>query len=301
MSSSPNLTTEDGLREYLEAENRPNEVSIAMLSGGSANYVYRVSGIHDPPCIFKHAAPYLHSNTNFALDATRMNYEARALEIFAHTTGKNPLSDLSPRPAVHAAHLLSYDKENKLLCIEDGGSRNLKDAYNDPELDIAKIGRDLATWIANLHLSSTDTSLVLSDQEKLTAGKNNPIAVSIYRYSYLNLRTALSEYGHDSTLADKINEDFGGLLSTDDECVCHGDFWPGNVLVRAESGYVSRLDRCRLGGKHFRYKPKHLQDSDFKSSSWYAEAPVRLMSANFLLRHFCSIVSEAIEGSSLLS
>ncbi|KAH7390479.1 kinase-like domain-containing protein [Pyrenochaeta sp. MPI-SDFR-AT-0127] len=235
MSSPTDLTTEDGLRSYLKANGRSKEVSVTLLSGGTANYVYRVAGIHGFTSIFKHAAPYLHSNHNFALDPTRMDYEAQALDILSPADSVSPISRLLPRSTVHAVRLLSYDKEKKLLCIEDGGSQNLKDSYGDQKLDIAKAGEELGKWIAALHMCSTTISLALPDQKEAVEenrSKNNPVAVQIYRHSYRNLYTALSQYGHDTKLADRINEDFGSLLETDDECVCHGDYWPGNVLVR---------------------------------------------------------------------
>lgn len=236
MASAADLTTEDGLRAYLKANGRSKEVNVTLLSGGSANYVYRVAGIHGFTSIFKHAAPFLHSNKNFAFDPARMDYEARALEILSPVNEESPLLRQLPTSAVHAVRLLNYDKEKRLLCIEDGGDKNLKDSYRDEKLDILKVGEELGKWIAALHISSKTISLTLSDQTAIAkenaTSNNNPIAVKIYRHSYNNLHAALSQYGHDTKLADRINGDFGSLLETEDECVCHGDFWPGNVLVR---------------------------------------------------------------------
>ncbi|CAO2649428.1 Nn.00g068130.m01.CDS01 [Neocucurbitaria sp. VM-36] len=227
------LTTEDGLRTYLKTTGRSKEIGVTLLSGGTANYVYRVAGVHGFTSIFKHAAPYLHSNKDFAFDPTRMDYEARALEILSPANTENPISQRLPESAVHAVRLMSYDKERKLLCIGDGGNRNLKNAYEDPKLDIPMLGKELAKWVAALHMCSKDISLALSDQKSTTYGNtNNLIAVNIYRHSYKNLHSALSRYGHDTKLADRINEEFGSLLETDDECICHGDYWTGNVLVR---------------------------------------------------------------------
>ena len=221
------LTTEQGLSDYLAATN-PGHTSLKLLSGGTANFVYRANKEDGTTSIFKHAAPYLHSNKNFAFDPTRMDYEANILTILSSKS--KPLFTDSLSSNVHAVEILSYYKEKKLLEIEDGGSRNLKDAYTDSILDIPQIGQELATWLAALHNSSRNISLALQNGHSTT--NNNPVGVGVYRHSYRNLHIALEKFGHDVSLAHRIDEKFGSLLATDDECVCHGDFWPGNVLVR---------------------------------------------------------------------
>jgi 5-methylthioribose kinase len=225
------LTNEEGLRAYLKANGRPDEADVTLLSGGTANYVHRVTSRDGSTSIFKHAAPYLHSNKSLAFDPIRMDYEASILDTFAPINGESLFSTYLPISAVHAVQAFNYDSELKLLHIEDGGSRNLKDAYTDTKLDIPEVGKELAKWIATLHDYTKNVSLVASDHQGY---KNNPVAVNVYRYSYSNLHTALSQFGHDPQLAHRINEEFGGLLQMDDECVCHGDFWPGNVLVRLD-------------------------------------------------------------------
>lgn len=223
MTTSVNLTTDDGLRAYLEASGG-SPVSVTLLTGGTANYVYRVALQDGTSRIYKHAAPYLHSNKSFEFDPIRMDYENLALEIIPTT-----LQALSPNSAVHAVKRFSYDQSNKLLCIEDGGNRNLKAAYEDQQIDIPAVGADLANWIATLHISSSETSLSLANEGKM---ENNPIAVNIYRHSYVNLHTAFAKFGHDLKLAEAVNDEFGSKLATDNESLCHGDFWPGNVLVK---------------------------------------------------------------------
>ncbi|KAF2678945.1 kinase-like protein [Lentithecium fluviatile CBS 122367] len=224
MPSTNDLTTEDGLSTYLKAKN-VEHTFITLLTGGTANYVYRATLPDVRTVIYKHAAPYLHSNKAFAFDPTRMDYEDRVLEILPPL-----LKQQIPKSAVHAVGWYSYDRDAKLLCIEDGGERELKKAYSDERLDVKRIGEEVGRWIAALHTCSTETSLSLTDEKDLNA--NNPVGVAIYRYSYNNLTTALVEYGHDAEFGKYINEVFGSKLATDNECVCHGDFWPGNVLVK---------------------------------------------------------------------
>ncbi|KAI4928959.1 hypothetical protein J4E85_005581 [Alternaria conjuncta] len=222
-----NLTDEKGLQKYLEATQFP-AASVQLLSGGNANYVFRVTKHDGSTSIFKHAEPVLKLNKDFALDPARMDYEVRILEALSST--ESPLPTSLTGSNVHAARFLTYDRSEKLLQIEDGGRRNLKDAYTDPKLDILYIGEQLATWLAALHIAARNFSLASPDQT--ADSNNNPIAVNVYRYSYNDLHTALTQFGHDPQLAVLINEKFGSLLATDDECLCHGDFWPGNILIR---------------------------------------------------------------------
>jgi len=114
----------------------------------------------------------------------------------------------------------------------DGGSRTLKAAYKDTTLDIPSLGFKLGSWLANLHLSTTTPEL--RDQF------NNQVAKAVYRHNYNNLSIALEEQGYDEALGERINENYGSLLASDDVCVCHGDCWPGNILLsnHAEVKYV---------------------------------------------------------------
>lgn len=242
MASHFDLTTEHGLSAYLTSHPIPH-TSVALLTGGTANYVYRVTLPSGETVIYKHAAPYLHSNTSFAFDPSRMDYEHRILELVPTLMPKQ-----SEEPTVYAVGVKSYDKPNKLLGLSDGGPRNLKDAYTDPNLDIPAIGAALGRWLATLHTSSVSTPLSLDPNDK-SLESNNAIAVYIYRHSYNNLASAFAAYGpektkeggeegtqaadadDDLTLATHINTTYGSLLATDNEAICHGDFWPGNILV----------------------------------------------------------------------
>lgn len=232
MATSYDLTTVDGLRNYLHEHGDPAIDKITMLTGGTANYVYRVTDSTGTAKVYKHAAPYSHSNKDFALDVRRMDYEAHILELQSATT-----SQQAPRYEVHTVDLISYDKEQKLLCIEDGGSRNLKAAYDDAELNMCKIGEGLAHWLASLHCTSRDISLALPAEKYTTNhpqnnSNNNPVALLLYRHAYTNLHLALSQFGHDKQLGVRIDNEYGALIASDDECICHGDFWPGNILLQ---------------------------------------------------------------------
>ncbi|MDO3398207.1 hypothetical protein QWJ41_21030, partial [Nocardioides sp. SOB44] len=61
MASPYGLTTEKGLSDFLSAT-QSGHTNVKLLSGGTANYVYRCTKEDGSTSIFKHAAPYLHSN-----------------------------------------------------------------------------------------------------------------------------------------------------------------------------------------------------------------------------------------------
>jgi hypothetical protein len=225
MASTMSLTTVEGLEAYLKSNN-VEYTDIKLVSGGYTNFVYRVTLPDGKTIIYKHASSHSRTSTNFALDPARMDYEDRVLEILPPL-----IADYLPESSVHAAKRYSYDKEEKLLCITDGGNSNLKDAYTDPKLDIAQIGGDIGKWIAAVHMCSTRTSYSLSNTEDIKA--NSAIGVNLCRHSYENLHLSLKEYGHRPELAEYINNTFGSQLGmdSDNECICHGDLWPGNMLI----------------------------------------------------------------------
>jgi hypothetical protein len=237
------LTSEKGISAYLTSIDIEHS-DVKLLTGGTANFVYRVTLSSGKTTVYKHAAPYLHSNTSFSFDPARMDYEAHVLKIIPSLVQAQ-----APLSIVHAASVGHYDSGNKVLCMEDGGKRHLKDAYTDPSIDISRVGTELGSWLAAVHTSTTRVSLSLTpDNNNLEV--NNATGVSVYRYAYANLATALEEYcdtkseiqsqshainSQDISLAQEINDDYGSRLAYENECICHGDFWPGNVLVRSKS------------------------------------------------------------------
>jgi hypothetical protein len=224
MATSFDLTTPNGLNGYLTSKSVPH-AHITLLTGGTANFVYRVTSPSGHKAIYKHAAPYLHSNHSFAFDPVRMDFENHVLSIVPPL-----LKQQLPESSVHAVVRYSYDKSQRLLCLEDGGAMDLKKAYTDQKnLDVGKVGAEVGKWLAALHMSTMKTAISLSDSQDL--GVNNPVGVAIYRYAYSNLATALADYGHDGEFGKYIDEEFGSRLATENECICHGDFWPGNILV----------------------------------------------------------------------
>lgn len=298
-ATAPNLhlTTIDGLRNCLIATGQSNDDEIVLLSGGNANYVYRVTGTDSSTRIYKHAAPYSRSSKDFALDVRRMDYEAFILNFLStvpptsHTSGQTTITVQTPS-------LLSYDQPQKLLCIADGGTRNLKAAYDDPKLDLPAVGHALAHWLADLHHTSKPTSLTPSTPSSQTntvdtpttphqqTHNNNPIALHLYRHSYDNLHLALQDFSHDPQLGKTINTQFGTLLATDNECICHGDFWPGNILLHtgpAPHAAATKLELSIVDWELVRRGTSATDVGQFAAEAWLHD---RFRGGRGLLRAF---------------
>jgi hypothetical protein len=193
------------------------------LTGGNANFVFRVTHPDGHTTILKHAKPFVRGSPSLEIPVERMNFEARALRLLPEILQLDEVT----RPA----HFIGFDEAACVLHMSDGGNSNLKEAYSDPDLDIPEVGLSIGKWLAQLHGSTADTDIGLNGAAKIFS-----------RYSYNNLSGALEEYGFNPMLGEEINDQFGSLLQTDDRCVCHGDFWPGNILVRTDPMSLTVVD-----------------------------------------------------------
>lgn len=202
--------------------------SLEKLTGGTANFVWRIVDESGHSAIIKHAEPYIANNPSTPFPLDRMDFEHRALT----TIPKHlPVNDLIRIPEVYR-----YDEEQHVLTIADGGPRTLKEAYTDPSIDVCEYGRRLGGWLAALHQGTESADI-----------GDNVTAKYIYRHSYVNAPLAAKALGLDPSLAEGINAKYGSLLATDDECVCHGDFWPGNVLVGKQGLMIVDWELVRRG------------------------------------------------------
>ena len=222
------ITTTKQLKTYLDDVEIKFQ-STQQLSGGSANFVWRLIEDSGKSVIIKHAEPYIAASAGrmpFPVD--RMDFENAALAIIPEHVGENE-SITTPR-------VYHYDSQNHVMRMEDGGSHTLKAAYPDQSLDIERFGKDLGRWLAKLHRSTTNADI-----------GNNSTAKAVYRFSYTNIAGVLQKCGHDASVGDRINEQYGTLLQSDDECICHGDFWPGNVMVDGTKLTIVDWEMVRRG------------------------------------------------------
>lgn len=276
--SEYDLTLVTDVRSYLEDLGFATlgHLDVEPLTGGTANYVYRVS-IEDSTFIVKHAKSWLASNTSFELSTERMDFEAYMLEKKKEegdscvcTEGDEALdSSTIERTHAHTVPFHFYDKDVKILCVGDGGPKNLKDAYKDLSPDeVMEIGVVLGEWLAKLHHSTPHSYITGPEPRDRLDKRNNETAVRIAGYIYEQMDEAINKYSHmitsggigDTALADElqacINEtkriglsalikkcagSLVPMLAAEQECVCHGDFWPGNIMLRSNANSTRHI------------------------------------------------------------
>ncbi|MDI1491814.1 MAG: hypothetical protein OHK93_003025 [Ramalina farinacea] len=233
------LTTVPKISAYLTSRNIAFE-DLRLLSGGSCNFVFRLtptdpqasrdashSGITKTTLILKHAQPYTAQNPNHAFPTSRMDLEHVVLTTLTQLLPSNQ--------RVAPVRVKDYDAENHVLTIHDGGTDTLKAAYVTLDTEtIQRTGGEVATWLSQLHTSTVKPTDSIASSSWWRTWDNDHLSKSIYRFSYNAIGPTLSQHGYGEEgrrLGERINEIYGAALRTDDEAICHGDFWPGNVLL----------------------------------------------------------------------
>lgn len=162
-----------------------------------------------------------------------------------------------------------FDPDAHVLIMDDCGLQNLKAAYSSiPASSVPSIGTALGRWLAQLHTRTPDLR-----------SHDNAEAKAMYRYAYANLASSFEKFGFDAREARAIDEEFGAMLVTDDEVVCHGDFWPGNVLVRADGP-------ATLGGGSSRLQLS-IVDWEMTRRGTGATDVAQFAAESYLLDRFC--------------
>ncbi|QDS70441.1 hypothetical protein FKW77_009743 [Venturia effusa] len=289
-------TTDLELRQYLNSKGIPCS-EVEALTGGTANYVWRIRTLLGRNSIVKHAEPYVKDNRIFPFPVVRMDFEAKALEELPgilvemeKTMEEHGLADkISARPkGVVLPPFIHYDPDAHVMIMGDGGSRTLKNAYiQDESIDLSSIGERLGEWLAHLH------SCTRAPAHR--AEFDNKVGKSVYRYCYQNLATALDTNGFDKAVGERIDEQFGGLLVDDDVCVCHGDFWPGNILL---SDHAETKDQVLtvVDWEMARNGAGVTDVGQFAAESWLLD---RFHGARGLLNAFLNGYVKNVDGSGL--
>ncbi|OJD31992.1 phosphotransferase enzyme family protein [Diplodia corticola] len=227
------LTTTSQLEVYL-ASVGIDFTSVEQLPGGTGNFVWRLTLPSGEARIVKHAEPYVKANPSIPFSVDRMQFEASALSLLPQTLTSTQLDPTAPSPTVRLPTLHHSDPDAHILIMSDAGPHNLKAWYPTAAAStttIPRVGAALGAWLAQLHRRTRSLARRSFD---------NAAARGIGRHAYANLAAAFARHHGldlDPAYARAVDDEFGARLQAEAEaadgvCVCHGDFWPGNVLVR---------------------------------------------------------------------
>lgn len=226
------LQTTQQIKQYIRPGNKlaldpAKDYDIEELTGGTANWVYRIScPALKQTSILKHAEPFVRQVPTVKFSSDRMDHEAGVLRAL--------LTVLPKDEVVNPVEVLAYDQEAKLLHLSDGGTTTLKDMYmTSSGFDAAVAGACLGKWLVGLHECTQTLHLKEGD---------NATAKGIYRHAYNHVAGALDQHGFDKAIGERVDEEFGSMLRSDDENICHGDFWTGNVLVKLDPMRLTIVD-----------------------------------------------------------
>lgn len=120
-------TSDLELRQYLNSKGIPCS-EVEVLTGGTANYVWRIRTLLGRSSIVKHAEPYVKVNRIFPFPVIRMDFEVKAL---------------SELPGVLERSEEDMNKDSEFLHPEKAGSY-----FRDFLLEI-DINKFLAIWLTD--------------------------------------------------------------------------------------------------------------------------------------------------------
>jgi len=252
---------------YLNSHSIPFD-QITPLSGGFTNYIFLISHATRPPFVLKHSSTSIKSFPSMSASVDRADCEVRALRIMPELL-KNALptrigqgvgsqSDLDDDLNVHLPVLLHYDSASHVQHLVACGVRTLKDAYADARLDVPSLGGRLGRWLARLHAVAPVPD----------AFSENSVGQRVCGAGYRNAPRVLKAAGLDSEAFRQVGARYEQQIEDEDvengaSAICHGDFWPGNVLLstgtegstvryeslsKGASGKVDELEVSGIGG-----------------------------------------------------
>ena len=208
-------TTELELRQFLSSKDIPC-YELERLPGTLANHCWRITTLLGRRSIIKNTAPNDDTPEPIPPDTPRLHKEHRAL------TQLRLL--LAEDKHVVIPDVLHYFTEQRVLHISDGGDRNIKEGYHEPDLDIEALGRRLGRWLAAFHKATSSSS-------ELDQSWCRTVARSEYKTTYRSLPMVLGNHGLDAALGQRIMERYTNRGGDDGLCLCHGEFWPQNVII----------------------------------------------------------------------
>lgn len=213
--------------QHLAPEFQPTAGRPAVpLTGGLINHVWRLRAADSRTLILKYAPPHLATDPTVPLDPSRLDFEARALALFApggplSSAGSNLHRPRAPYPRFN-------DARHHVLLLEDvGPAHDLASAVaGSPR--VAAWGHALGRFIATVHATGTQTGFLVADFANRAVQQTRfdvqyaalgPLARTLKRPQWREL--------------DRRARALGRAFLRPGRCLVMGDLWPRSVLVTA--------------------------------------------------------------------
>ncbi|KAL4763513.1 kinase-like domain-containing protein [Aspergillus foveolatus] len=231
--------------------------SLAQLSGGTANFVYR--GVLSRPLpngtttvIVKHAEEYLASNSDFKLTAKRCLVEEAALRALdgmqSETTTKEDSDfDQKHQVTVKSPKLLHFSRSTYTQVMEDlPDSVDLKTFLLSFDVServsrewVLSISRTIGSWLRLFHVWSIHPAQAEFAKQLAENTVMRDLKFSINYDSLVSMIDAFPDIlgdSHTSSVFQRVRDAAAAELEdadTQDGTIgpIHGDLWSGNVLI----------------------------------------------------------------------
>lgn len=202
------------------------------LPGGNLNFVWRVPG-EDRSLIVKFAPPYIAVDPDTPLDPSRIEIEAKCLQVFGPDGTLSNLRDESVRPP----RAVDFCAGDHVLIMEDVGDVPSVDewvrAYDEEEG--AALGPRLGRFIGGLHRETHDDPVYAQSFD------NQAMQETRHAVQYQGVTGMLETGGvSDAQVLGERAEALGERLQEDGRCLTMGDLWPRSVLV--SNGQIRLID-----------------------------------------------------------
>lgn len=228
--------------DYL-ANHGINHTAAIPLQGGNSAYIWRIDGFQDPisgainePCVLKYAEEAAKGSPSFTFDASRMQFEARAL-----ASRPVAIACLS-EPSVRVPKVLRTT--DRALLMSWGGDIDLRSAYiQGPTFDVGDVGARLGRWLACLHLAGLEDEQIRTYESDMV----EPVVAGEHE----NLRKTMIVHGMGETAVQeamaRLRDPVGSRTMT------VWDFRPMNTLLRIPNTAESKPDLTVIDWECSRY------------------------------------------------
>lgn len=191
------------------------------LEGGNLNHVWRITG-QDKSLIVKQAPPYIAANPDVPIDPGRLEFEAKALDLFSEDGQLTDVSSGQVRPPER----LGYDGDNYMLAMEDITPSNSWFGQVKEKKSAVELAGNLGLFIGKLHAQTFRQKEITGQFRNLSVQKTRQ------NVQYKSVEKTLQDHGFHSSGAVENAETLGEVLLEPGVCLVMGDLWPQSVLFQ---------------------------------------------------------------------